>query len=119
MPHFCRICGRYRPNEKFSGRGHKMHVCQDCMRRPKAERQAAEDEEEIYGFLSQSNISSQNLGRLETLAASGNQEIAHLARLVLEVGRAHPLKKGRLRFLQRERRDLIEQLEATGLLELL
>jgi hypothetical protein len=119
MPHYCRVCGRYRPNEKFSGRGHKIHVCQDCMRLPQEERQASEDEEEILRFLSQSNISRQNLGRLETLAASANPELAHLARLVLEVGRAHPLKKGRLRFLRRERRDLIAELEAAGLLGML
>src|SRR5271166_6323974 len=26
MPHYCRICGRDRPNEKFSGRGHRDHL---------------------------------------------------------------------------------------------
>lgn len=24
--HYCRICGKSRPNERFSGRGHKIHV---------------------------------------------------------------------------------------------
>jgi hypothetical protein len=28
--HYCRICGRTRANEKFSGKGHKNHVCKDC-----------------------------------------------------------------------------------------
>lgn len=28
--HYCRICGRYRANEKFSGKGHRTHVCKDC-----------------------------------------------------------------------------------------
>lgn len=28
--HFCWVCGRQRPNEKFSGAGHKRHVCRDC-----------------------------------------------------------------------------------------
>ena len=28
--HFCWACGRYRPNEKFSGRGHARHLCREC-----------------------------------------------------------------------------------------
>ncbi len=28
--HYCRGCGRYRANEKFSGKGHKLHICKDC-----------------------------------------------------------------------------------------
>ena len=30
MGHYCRICGRTRANEKFSGKGHKKHICKDC-----------------------------------------------------------------------------------------
>ena len=30
--HFCWACGRIRPNERFSGAGHKRHVCSDCNR---------------------------------------------------------------------------------------
>ena len=30
--HYCRICGRNRPNEKFSGNGHRIHICKDCAR---------------------------------------------------------------------------------------
>lgn len=116
MAHYCRICGRHRANEKFSGKGHQIHVCKDCMRLPREERQAIEEEQEIWGFLSQSNISKKNLSRLKKLAASPNEEIAGMARLVLEVGRVHPQRKGRLRFLARERRDLLDRLEETGLI---
>lgn len=28
--HYCKICGRYRANEKFSGKGHRQHICKDC-----------------------------------------------------------------------------------------
>jgi 3-methyladenine DNA glycosylase AlkD len=28
--HVCKICGRCRANEKFSGKGHAQHVCKDC-----------------------------------------------------------------------------------------
>jgi len=117
--HYCRICGRYRANEKFSGKGHRIHVCKDCARLPVEERLAIEQEDEITGFLKQSNISHANMARLKTLTSSPNSKIAQLGRLVLEIARTHTQKKGRLRFLARERRDLLAQLEETGLVYLL
>ncbi|WP_226036792.1 hypothetical protein [Aquibacillus saliphilus] len=33
--HYCRQCGRTRPNEKFSGKGHRQHICKDCKRKGK------------------------------------------------------------------------------------
>ena len=32
--HYCKICGRRRANEKFSGSGHATHICKDCARLP-------------------------------------------------------------------------------------
>ena len=29
--HYCRICGEYKANEKFSGKGHAQHICKACM----------------------------------------------------------------------------------------
>lgn len=114
--HYCKICDRYRPNEKFSGKGHKTHVCKDCMRLPREKRQFIEEEQEVCGYLAQSNISEKNLARLKTLTASSNPEIAKMAELVLEIGKAHPRKRKRLRFLARERKELLERLEETGLI---
>ena len=28
--HYCRICGEYKANEKFSGKGHAKHICKSC-----------------------------------------------------------------------------------------
>jgi D-arabinose 5-phosphate isomerase GutQ len=86
------------------------------MRLPKEERQFIEEEQEICGFLSQANISKKNLTRLKTLTASPNSEIAAMAKLVLEIGKVHPQKRKRLGFLARERKDLLAQLEETGLI---
>lgn len=30
--HYCWVCGRMRPNEKFSGRNHARHICKECAR---------------------------------------------------------------------------------------
>jgi hypothetical protein len=38
--HFCWMCGRVRPNEKFSGSGHRDHVCKECAARQRRERRA-------------------------------------------------------------------------------
>jgi uncharacterized membrane protein len=43
MGHYCRICGRERPNEQFSGKGHRIHVCKRCKAMPKSERQVIEN----------------------------------------------------------------------------
>lgn len=37
MGHYCRICGRERANEKFSGKGYADHICKDCAREQKDE----------------------------------------------------------------------------------
>ena len=34
--HYCRICGRHRANEKFLGKGHAKHICEDCDREHRA-----------------------------------------------------------------------------------
>ena len=28
--HYCWVCGRIRPNERFSGSSHSRHICKDC-----------------------------------------------------------------------------------------
>ena len=116
MGHYCRICGRTRANEKFSGNGHRIHVCKDCARKPKEERDAIEQEEEIYQFLTQSNISQKNRARLKALSHAKNPRIADLAGLVLEVAQVTPGKRRRLKVLAKERSDLLNRLEETGLI---
>ncbi len=39
--HFCRICRRALPNEKFTGSGHRDHVCKECASARKRGRRAA------------------------------------------------------------------------------
>ncbi len=40
--HYCKICGEYKANEKFSGRGHAAHTCKECAKLSPAERAEAE-----------------------------------------------------------------------------
>lgn len=83
---------------------------------PKEERDAMEQEEEIFGFLKQSHISEKNIARLKVLASSANPRIAELADIVLEVAMVKPYKTRRLKVLARERKDLLRKLDETGLI---
>jgi uncharacterized protein YdhG (YjbR/CyaY superfamily) len=42
--HYCRICGQYKANEKFSGKGHAAHICKACSSERKAEAKATRKE---------------------------------------------------------------------------
>ena len=112
--HFCRICGRRRANERFSGKGHRIHVCRDCARMPKEEREAIEQGDEIFKFLRQSRISEKNVKRLQVLSRSPNPKTRELAGIVLDVARVMPGKRNRLQALARDRRDLLRKLDETG-----
>ena len=113
--HYCRICGAIKPNERFSGKGHRNHICKKCSRKPKAEINEIDMENEIFGYLKQSHISNKNVKRLKQLVDSESDQIAKLANIVLEVANVKPYKKRRLKVLARERRDLLQKLEETGL----
>lgn len=32
--HYCKICGEYKANEKFTGKGHANHICKACASLP-------------------------------------------------------------------------------------
>jgi len=38
--HYCWVCETYKANEKFSGKGHKIHICKKCAQMQRAERRA-------------------------------------------------------------------------------
>jgi len=114
--HYCRICHCLRPNEAFSGKGHRIHICKRCARLPREEREQIEYEDEIFSFLQQEHISEKNISRLRTLTASSYGSIAELAQIVLEVSEIKPHKKKRLKELARKRPDLLEKIEETGLI---
>jgi hypothetical protein len=108
--HYCRICGRQRPNEKFTGRGHRSHICEDCQRLPREELGRIERLDELFRFLDQSNISAKNISRLETLKRDPNKEVRELAGLILEVALAKPHERRRSNFVARHYPDLWQRL---------
>lgn len=116
MGHYCKICGSIKPNEKFSGKGHKNHICKECSKKPLEEKNIILQEEEIFGYLKQSNISKKNITRLKKLILSENKEISKNANIVFEITQIKPHKQRRLKFLAQNRRDLLQKLRDTGLI---
>lgn len=114
--YYCRICQSFRPNEAFSGKGRRDHICKRCSRLPKAEREQILLEDEIFGYMRQSHISDKNISRLKKLATSPYERIAELSEIVIEVAEIKPHKRRRLKELARKRRDLLQKLEETGLI---
>jgi hypothetical protein len=66
---------------------------------PRDQREYVDRMDELYGFLEQSNISRKNIVRLEILAQHVNNDVRHLAMLILEVARVKPHKRRRWKFL--------------------
>ncbi len=48
--HYCKVCGEYKVNEKFSGKGHAAHICKACSRLSAAEKAAAMDINRMMNF---------------------------------------------------------------------
>ena len=115
MGHYCRICGCQRPNEQFSGKGHRIHVCKRCQVKPKSERRVIKNMNEIARFMRQSHISEKNVLRLEQMVKSENPHVASLAAIVLRVAQVKPYKTRRLKFLAQRHPELLRKLEDTGL----
>ena len=117
MGHYCWVCRRARANETFSGKGHKRHICRECARLPREERERIQAIRDIEGFLRQRNISAKNLARLRSLCNSADDKIRQTATLVLEVARVKPHRRGRRAYLAGHRPDLLSQLARLGLLD--
>jgi len=115
--HYCWQCGRIRPSEAFSGRGHHRHLCKQCSRRPRAERERIRAEVDLFGFLHQKNVSAKNIARLQSLCEFDDPDVRQLARTVLEVATVAPRKRKRAGHLRSRHPDLYSELVRLGVFE--
>ncbi|MFT5130009.1 MAG: hypothetical protein ACI8W8_003638 [Rhodothermales bacterium] len=115
---WCRICDRQRPNEKFSGRGHRDCICKECQKLPQTARQAIDIQCELYGFIEQSRISDKNIKRLSTLASHEAPDIAEHAAALLAIAKVYPFKKKRWKRLAKTHFHLLQRYKkAVGIWE--
>ena len=116
MPHYCWTCGRSRANERFSGRGHRDHVCRECQKLPAAEQDRRRALIQMAGMLDQSRISEKNVRHLRSLASSPAADVAEWAAVLLEIARVHPGRRHRLRRLKRHP-ELWARMHRLGMVE--
>ncbi len=45
--HYCKVCGEYKANEKFSGKGHAAHICKSCASLPPERTSGANDNKSL------------------------------------------------------------------------
>ena len=108
--HYCWVCERYRPNERFSGGGHARHICRECQRRPAAEIEQIRLIDHLNGFLRQTVISSKNIDLLVKLCNDLRPEIQCRAEVMLQVARVKPGKRRRVKFLAHHHPELLQQI---------
>ena len=41
--HYCKMCGEYKSNESFSGKGHRLHICKKCISAKKEKKRLEHD----------------------------------------------------------------------------
>lgn len=79
--HYCRICGEYKANEKFSGKGHVAHICKSCSKlsaAEKSERMTLNKLENMFG----GDISKEQRKWLENRLHDERPEVRETAKMV-------------------------------------
>jgi hypothetical protein len=79
LGHFCIVCGRIRPNEEFSGKGHAAHICKTCAKKPEAKREEAIALKRISRVYRYGDFSRNNQRMLENYSHSPDELIRFAA----------------------------------------
>ena len=78
--HYCKICGEYKANEKFSGKGHAAHICKACQSLPVEER----NKEEILTRMMNlpSHLSKEQISWLKKHRKDKRPEVSEVAKAI-------------------------------------
>lgn len=81
--HCCKICGQYKANEKFSGKGHATHICKTCSKLSAAEKAEAQTITRLSNLHGRLNDGEKKW--LENRVRDRRPEVAALAREVYNI----------------------------------
>lgn len=81
--HYCKICGQYKANEKFSGKGHAAHICKSCSRLSAADKAEAMTMNRLMN-LPMRRLSDSEKKWLQNRVHDKRPEVAALAREVFK-----------------------------------
>ncbi len=82
--HYCKICRRILPNEKFSGKGHSKKICKKCSKIPLEKRNEIMDVNRIYSLYKYSNLSKSNRLMLEKYLSNQSEKVRLAAKEMLD-----------------------------------
>ena len=99
--HYCKICGEYKANEKFSGKGHAAHICKACSRLSAAEKAEAMAINRLMD-LPVGRLSASDKNWLENRLHDKRPEVAELAREVYNLRFPYAERNARKKQLIRE-----------------
>ncbi len=86
--HYCKICGEYKANEKFSGKGHAAHICKACSRLSAAEKSEAMTINRLYN-LPMRRLTDSEKKWLENRVHDKRPEVASLAKEIYNMRFPH------------------------------
>jgi hypothetical protein len=114
--HFCHYCGESKPNESFSGKGHRRHLCRECQSIPVAEREEMEILGRLFDLMEQSHISKKNVTWLQSLQLHQNELVRKEVELILHIAEVAPYRKKRYKRIQLFSTNLLRDCIEAGLL---
>lgn len=85
--YYCKVCGKYKANEKFSGKGHAAHICKKCAALPPDVRSTQMIENKLLSL--PWRLSKEQVKWLHNKAHDKRPEIRELAQEQLNA-RFHP-----------------------------
>ena len=85
--HYCKVCGEYKANEKFSGKGYAAHICKKCAALPPDVRSAQMIENKLLSL--PWRLSKEQIKWLNNKTHDKRPEIRELAQEQLNM-RFHP-----------------------------
>ena len=85
--YYCKVCGEYKANEKFSGKGHAAHICKKCAALPPDVRSTQMIENKLLSL--PWRLSKEQVKWLHNKAHDKRPEIRELAQEQLNA-RFHP-----------------------------
>ena len=81
--HYCKVCGEYKANEKFSGKGYAAHICKSCASLPPEKRSEQMTINRIINL--PWRLSKEQLSWLKNRAKDKRPKVRELAQEQLEM----------------------------------
>lgn len=89
--HYCKICGERKANERFSGKGHAVHICKECQSLPTEIQTDMRRIRDVERVLGKYPLSRQDWELLEKYSKKyADKESGQFAQSILDDLRAKP-----------------------------